>query len=132
MFSPMLAVDKLINTYRVEDILDKGEGGAAVIVVGVESRNTAGEVVLYNQASLFLVGQGGWGGQRSSQVVKPVMKPPAREPDSIVSFRLELASVLREQNVHIITTLKKSALQERGTKPETDFLGGVGKEKAKK
>ena len=83
----MLAEDELINTYRVEDILDKGEGGAAVLVVGVESRNTAGEVVLYNQASLFLVGQGGWGGQRSSQIVTPVMQPPAREPDSEVTFR---------------------------------------------
>ena len=105
----MLAEDKLINTYKVEDILDKGEGGAAVVVVGVESRNTAGEVVLYNQASLFLVGQGGWGGQRSSQVVKPVMKPPAREPDSVVSFRLGLLYVLREQNVYSVslTTVKR-------------------------
>ena len=87
MFSPMLAEDKLINTYKVEDILDKGESGAAVIVVGVESRNTAGEVVLYNQASLFLVGQGGWGGQRSSQMVKPVVKTLSREPDRVVTFR---------------------------------------------
>ena len=60
----MLTEDELVNTYRVEDILDKGVGGAAVLVVGVESRNTAGEVVLYNQASLFLMDQGGWGGQR--------------------------------------------------------------------
>ena len=83
----MLAEDELVNTYRVEDILDKGEGGASVLIVGVESRNTAGEVVLYNQASLFLVGQGGWGGQRSSQMVKPVVKTSPREPDRVVTYR---------------------------------------------
>ena len=59
-----------------------------MLVVGVESRNTAGEVVLYNQASLFLVGQGGWGGQRTSQRIYPVMKPPLRDPEAAVTFRL--------------------------------------------
>ena len=49
----------------------KGEGGAAVLVVGVESRNTAGEVVLYNQATLFLLGRGGWGGQRYAGSLAP-------------------------------------------------------------
>ena len=58
-----------------------------MMLVGVQSKNSEGEVVLYNQASLFLVGQGGWGGQRSSQIVTPVMQPPAREPDSEVTFR---------------------------------------------
>ena len=82
----MLAEDELINTYKVEDILDKGEGGAAVIVVGVESRNTAGEVVLYNQASLFLVGQGGWGGQRSSQVVKGRQRSSESSIENFISF----------------------------------------------
>ena len=33
-------------------------------LVDTSGRNTAGEVVLYNQATLFLLGRGGWGGQR--------------------------------------------------------------------
>ena len=51
---------------------EKGEGFGAFSghcetlqrLVDTSGRNTAGEVVLYNQATLFLLGRGGWGGQR--------------------------------------------------------------------
>ena len=66
------------NTYKVEDILDKGKD--SILLVGVKSQDTRGRDMFYNQvlnvestitndvlqASLFLKGDGGWGGQRSS------------------------------------------------------------------
>ena len=39
--------------------------------VDTSARNTAGEVVLYNQATLFLLGRGGWGGQRYAGSLAP-------------------------------------------------------------
>ena len=77
--------DNLINTYTIEDVLDKGK--AAVALVNVESKNTAGDVVLTNQASLFLMGEGGWGGERSSDKIINIQEAPEREPDIQDEFR---------------------------------------------
>ena len=84
-FRPLKPQDHLINSYTIEDVLDKGK--AAVVLVHVESRNTSGDVVLHNQASLFLMGEGGWGGERSSDKVINIQEPPHREPDHQDEFR---------------------------------------------
>jgi len=76
---PMKSDDMYENQYKIEDILDKGK--SANILVGVESRNMTGDVVLYNQVSLFLLGKGGWGGQKSSTHVIKTEDAPCREPD---------------------------------------------------
>ena len=57
------------------------------MLVGVESKNSEGEVVLYNQATLFLMGQGGWGGDRSSSHVIKTEETPDRDPDLITEYR---------------------------------------------
>ena len=59
----------------------KNIGKAANILVGVESRNMTGDVVLFNQVSLFLLGKGGWGGQKSSSCVIKTEDIPCRKPD---------------------------------------------------
>ena len=76
---------QLTNQYRIEDVLDKGRD--SLLLVGVESKNEKGEMVFYNQASLFLKGDGGWGGERSSSHIVPIEKEPSREPDHVVEFR---------------------------------------------
>jgi len=76
---PMKSNDVLENQYKIEDVLDKGK--AANILVGVESRNMTGDVVLFNQVSLFLLGKGGWGGQKSSSCVIKTEDIPCRKPD---------------------------------------------------
>ena len=77
--------DNLINRYSIDDVLDKGK--AAVALVNVESKNTAGDVILTNQASLFLMGEGGWGGERSSDKIINIQETPDREPDCQDEFR---------------------------------------------
>ena len=77
--------DDLINNYAIDDVLDKGK--AAVVLVNVESKNPAGDVVLSNQASLFLMGEGGWGGERSSDKIINIQEAPEREPDHQDEFR---------------------------------------------
>ena len=58
-----------------------------MLLVGVESKNSEAEVVLYNQATLFLMGQGGWGGDRSSSRVIKTQDVPDKDPDLITEFR---------------------------------------------
>ena len=87
------------NTYKVEDILDKGKD--SILLVGVKSQDTRGRDMFYNQvlnvestitndvlqASLFLKGDGGWGGQRSSSSNVDIEKEPSREPDFVSEYR---------------------------------------------
>ena len=90
---------KLRNTYKVEDILDKGKD--SILLVGVKSQDTRGRDMFYNQvlnvestitndvlqASLFLKGDGGWGGQRSSSSNVDIEKEPSRLPDFESEYR---------------------------------------------
>ena len=87
------------NTYKVEDILDKGKD--SILLVGVKSQDTRGRDMFYNQvlnvestitndvlqASLFLKGDGGWGGSRSSSSNVEIEKEPSREPDFESEYR---------------------------------------------
>jgi len=84
---PLPAEGKLTNVFKIQDILDKGSGSGMVLLVGVESKNEAGEVVLLNQVSLFIVGAGGWGGSRSSSHTIDVIKSPSRAPDASVDYQ---------------------------------------------
>ena len=66
-------------------MLDKGKD--SILLVGVASKNEKGEEVFYNQASLFLKGDGGWGGQRSSSHIVAIEKEPDRDPDHVAEFK---------------------------------------------
>ena len=82
---PMPAAGTLTNTYRVQDVLDKGRG--MVLLVQIETRDEEGELLLVNQSSIFVVGAGGFGGSRSSEHIVEVRKPPARSADATASFK---------------------------------------------
>ena len=64
-----------------QDILDKGKG--MVVLVEIESKDESGEVVAVNQSSIFVVGDGGFGGPRTSEHTIDVAKVPDRVPDKI-------------------------------------------------
>lgn len=65
---------------RIAHIYDKGR--AALMVVEVTSTdNRSGEVLFVNRASLFIRGEGGWGGDSGP---KASSQAPTREPDHIV------------------------------------------------
>lgn len=67
---------KVTNTARVANIFDKGSG--ALIVLEVETRDEAGEVLYLNRRNIFARGQGGFGGDPGP---KSNFQLPQREPD---------------------------------------------------
>merc|ERR1719369_716371 len=87
VYKPLQGEGELTNVFTIQDMLDKGSGSGMVLIVGVESKNAEGEVVLFNQVSLFIVGGGGWGGPRSSSQTINVIKSPSRDPDTTVEYQ---------------------------------------------
>ena len=75
--SPIPVAASVVNDGRVVAIYDKGK--AAVVVVEVDTRDVAsGEVLFTNRSTLFIRGEGGFGGDPgpSTQI-----EWPSREPD---------------------------------------------------
>ena len=70
---------KVSNTMKIVDIFDKGK--AALVVVETESRDERGAVLFSNRGSLFIRGEGGFGGDSGP---KPGNLPPERAPDRMV------------------------------------------------
>ena len=71
--------------YKFQDVLDKGRG--MVLLIEIESKDESGEVVTVNQQSIFVVGDGGFGGPRSSEYLIDVAKIPDRSPDNESVFQ---------------------------------------------
>jgi len=71
------------NTGKVAEIWDKGK--AALVVLQVDSSDQAGNLLFTNRFSLFLRGEGGFGGDPGP---KAGNKPPDREPDGVVEKKL--------------------------------------------
>ena len=82
---PMPAAATLTNTYKVQDVLDKGRG--MLLLVQIETRDEAGELLLINQSSIFVVGAGGFGGSRTSEHSIEVRTPSPRSPDATASYK---------------------------------------------
>ncbi|XP_051876370.1 peroxisomal multifunctional enzyme type 2 isoform X2 [Pristis pectinata] len=82
LYKPLPTSGTLKSECTIADILDKGSG--AVILVDIHTYN-GGDLVCYNQFSLFAVGAGGFGGKRMSDKVKVIVHPPNRPPDAVMS-----------------------------------------------
>jgi len=81
---PLPLAASVVHTGVVEALYDKGRG--ALAIVRIETRNEADSELLYiNRFSLFMAGQGGFGGERgpSSQCV-----PPEGDPDRVREIAL--------------------------------------------
>ncbi|XP_077992080.1 peroxisomal multifunctional enzyme type 2-like [Glandiceps talaboti] len=81
--APLSPSGSLLSDISFVDVLDKGERGAVL----------SGKVNVYNQdkllvathtMSLFLIGYGDFGGQKTSTNMKPMRKVPSRKPDAVV------------------------------------------------
>ena len=70
------------TTPTIKAVYDKGKG--AVVVVATESVDGKGNVLFRGQSSIFIRGEGGFGGERGPSGAKNV--PPDRKPDKSVSY----------------------------------------------
>jgi acyl dehydratase len=78
--SPIPRSGQVTSQPRITQIYDKGR--AAIMVVEVTSTdNRSGEVLFINRASLFVRGEGGWGGDSGP---KASNEAPTRDPDHVV------------------------------------------------
>jgi acyl dehydratase len=66
---PLKTGDTLVSRTRVKEVIDKGEGGGAIILAARELREPGGALVATVETSTFARGQGGFGG--------PVSESPA-------------------------------------------------------
>lgn len=82
LFKPLPTSGTLHSEGTVADILDKGSG--ALILLDVHTYN-GDELISFNQFSVFVVGAGGFGGNRTSNKAKVSLPPPKRAPDVVVS-----------------------------------------------
>jgi len=72
----------------VVDILDKKSG--ALVVVDVDVTDESNEKVLSCQWSIFVVGAGGFGGKRSSDLIVPTAETPNRPADASVQYKTSI------------------------------------------
>ncbi|KAL5482279.1 hypothetical protein EMCRGX_G022586 [Ephydatia muelleri] len=70
----------LYSEGRITDVLDKKSG--ALVLVDVDTKTEAGQLVCTNQFSIFINGAGGFGGKRASPHDKPTVRLPERAPDA--------------------------------------------------
>jgi len=71
------------TTPTIKAVYDKVKG--AVVVVATESVDDKGKVLFRGQSSIFVRGEGGFGGDRGPSGAKNV--PPDRKPDKSVSYK---------------------------------------------
>jgi acyl dehydratase len=76
---PLPAMAKLENQTRIAGIYDKGK--AALLVLEIATREEGGAPLFTNRFSLFLRGEGGFGGESGP---KAGNEAPSREPDHVV------------------------------------------------
>ncbi|MEX2554218.1 MAG: MaoC/PaaZ C-terminal domain-containing protein [Actinomycetota bacterium] len=76
---PIPTQAKVVSSGRIANIYDKGKG--AVVVIESNTTDDAGKALFTNRFSVFLRGEGGFGGERGPE---PGNVAPDREPDRVV------------------------------------------------
>lgn len=76
---PLPTAASVTSTGRVSNIYDKGKG--ALVMLDVETVDQHGDLLFTNTASIFLRGEGGFGGESGPA---PGDQPPDRDPDHVV------------------------------------------------
>jgi acyl dehydratase len=76
---PIPTSGKLMNYPKISAVYDKGKG--ALVILDAVTKDENGEEVYFNTFSVFLRGEGGFGGESGP---KPGNMPPNRAPDKVV------------------------------------------------
>ena len=80
LYGPLPASGTITNQAEISQVYDKGSG--ALIIVDINSTDQEGNLVAFNQASIFVRGRGGFGGDRG-----PSSRgdgPPQRTADELL------------------------------------------------
>jgi acyl dehydratase/NTP pyrophosphatase (non-canonical NTP hydrolase) len=77
---PLPTEGVVVNQGHISQVYDKGSG--ALILVDIDSRDAQGESIAFNQASLFMRGLGGFGGERGPA---NTITMPQRAADFVVT-----------------------------------------------
>lgn len=79
MLTSLPIAAKVVNSGRVKAIYDKRK--AAVVIVETETKDESGRLLCYNRCSIFLRGEGGFGGPSGPKTAREL---PSRSPDLVV------------------------------------------------
>jgi len=79
---PIPTSARVENTARISAVYDKGKG--VLVVVEITTTDSSGKELFTNRSSLFIRGEGGFGGESGPA---PGNEPPARRPDEVHQFR---------------------------------------------
>ncbi len=82
LHQPLPPEAKLTSKTRIAEIYDKGK--AALLILEVSTADAAGDPLFTNRMSLFLRGEGGFGGPAGPKAQNPA---PDREPDGSVESK---------------------------------------------
>lgn len=78
---PIPTSGTLTSAPKVAGVYDKGKG--ALILLDVDTTDEKGNLIFYNQFSIFVRGEGGFGGDRGPAAT---FKKPSRAPDVVEEF----------------------------------------------
>lgn len=92
VYRALPAEGRALSTLRVAGIYDK-RVGAQVDLVATAVDPATGEPVFRNQSSLFVLGEGGFGGERGLRHDAP-RRPPRRPPDAAIVHPTHAAQAL--------------------------------------
>jgi acyl dehydratase len=81
--APIPTRGTLTTTPTITAVYDKGKG--AVVVVETDTLDEKGTLLFHNTASIFVRGEGGFGGERGPSGARNV--PPDRKPDKTVAYK---------------------------------------------
>lgn len=76
---PIPVAASVTNRAKITDVFDKGKG--ATVLVEVDSLDEAGRRLFTNRSTVFLRGEGGFGGPAGPP---PGNEPPERAPDAVI------------------------------------------------
>lgn len=85
---PLPTSATLYTELKVVDVLDKGSG--AVLISNTLTKDEKGDPVSWAQWSLFIVGEGNFGGPRKSTKAVPLYDAPKRSPDATEEFKTDI------------------------------------------
>lgn len=94
LFGPIPPEGKVKSEGQIVGIYDKGSG-AVVVMESTSADATSGKPMFKTRSSMFIRGEGGFGGDRGPSGPRNV--PPDRDPDHVVTYetRAEQAAIYR-------------------------------------